>query len=273
MSSEERKQAAISAAEAIANQFGITRHSVERVGLILGTGWGGALEIVNRQELSFKDISGFESLGRLEGHARNVVFGTMGNKEVLALSGRIHLNEGHGGDIPDMVRLQTEMLFQSGVDRLIITSAVGSLGNRLDVGDVAIVESFITLFAPDMPMYAGEFKSPEDMLDSKLRSAAYFACEDADIDCSYAVHAMVRGPFFESRKSDKGILRQLGAHVVGMSMLPEACVASVYGIPVVGLGFVTNDDTEEHSHEENMARAKKSQAKLGQMLTSLVDRI
>ena len=241
-----------------------------RIGLVLGTGWGDALEIRDAQEVSFKELPGFDFLGDLEGHARSVVYGKIANREVIALRGRVHVNEGHGESIINMVRLQTEMLFKTGVRTLIVTSAVGSLIPKLPVGSVAVVDSFISLFAGSMPGWVGEFRSPEDMLNERLNKLALRACSDANLTSRLATHAMVRGPFFEGRKTDKKILKRLGAHVVGMSMLPEACVASLYDVKVVGLGFVTNNDTEEHSHEENVRRAKESQEKLGALLTSLV---
>lgn len=274
MRNQDAEKRAKSAAWLMRRKFSLPENCNRiRIGLILGTGWGGALEVVNRQEINFSDIWGFESLSNLEGHDRQIVHGVIAGKEVLALRGRIHLNEGHGEDIIRMVRLQTEMLLQMGVDHLIVTSAVGSLVSRLGVGSIAVVDSFITLLAPPMPMWGGEFYSPEDMLNEKLNAVAMLACLDAGLNYGSATHVMVRGPFFEGRRKDKEILKYNGADVVGMSMLPEACVASIYDSKVIGLGFVTNNSTEKHSHEENMARAKKSQDKLGILLTNLVSRI
>ncbi len=272
MGNIQRQNEAEAAAQKIRQAFGLPEgYDHAGVGLVLGTGWGDALNIENRQELDFREIGGFQTLGSLEGHARKVVYGTIAGKEVLALQGRVHLNEGHTPDIPLMVRLQTEMLLRMGVRNLIVTSAVGSLRKHVAVGDIAIVESFITLFAPAMPLWAGEFCSPEDMLDPNLVVLAANACGASDLQPWPKMnHAMVRGPFFEGRKNDKGILKRLGADVVGMSMLPEACVAAVYGVKVLGLGFVTNNDTEVHSHEDNIARAKKNQAKLASLLDTIV---
>lgn len=271
MKDADRELDAMASARVIQDKCGVVDVGKTRIGLILGTGWGDALEIQDSKELSFNDIPGFESLGELEGHARRLVYGKITGKEVLALRGRVHLNEGHGEEIPRMVRLQTEMLFQLGVNKLVITSAVGSLDSGLPVGSVAIIRSFITLFAPPMPLWAGEFVSPEDMLDQKLNLLAIKSCKEVGLSSKLAVHSMVRGPFFEGRKKDKGLLKKFGADVVGMSMLPEACVAAVYGVKILGLGFVTNNATDEHSHEENQAIVKRSESKLGSLLTSLVE--
>lgn len=273
MANKQRETEAKRAAYQLTWGSGVPVPDKPRIGLVLGTGWGDALEIENPISTGFNEIPGFETLGELDGHARQVIYGKIAGKEVLALRGRVHLNEGHSEDIPKMVRLQTEMLFQLGIEKLIVTSAVGSLIPDFPVGSIAVIRSFITLFAPPMPMWAGEFVSPEDMLDQQMQWSAIEACEKACLFRGLAVHAMVRGPFFEGRKNDKGILKRLGAGVVGMSMLPEFCVAALYDVKSVGLGFVTNNDTEEHSHEENRARAKQSEAKLGAMLAGLIERI
>jgi len=243
-----------------------------RIGVILGTGWGDTLPITNGTFCSFKDIPGFTALDTLEGHHRELVIGRVADKGVAVLRGRVHLNEApHDPSIAKMVRLQTEMLFHLGVKKLIVTSAVGSLRGALDVGQIAVVNGFVTVFAPDMPLWAGEFCSPEDALSLALRKIAHE--ERGQLVTKEVGHVMVRGPFFEGRNYDKPLLAQTGAGVVGMSMLPEACVAALYGIPVLGLGFVTNDDMEAHSHEENQARAKAKSEHLGGFLTHIVGRL
>ena len=252
------------------------------IGLVLGTGWGDVLEFDQAIELPFEEISGFDGLAALEGHARRLVIGTLAGKDVVALRGRVHLNEAPADpSVARMVRLQTEMLLQLGVRTLIVTSAVGalrspsgslgSIRNALNVGQVAIVNGFVTVYAPEMPMWAGEFVSPEDTLDPALRAIAYE--ERGELVMKEVGHVMVRGSFFEGRKYDKALLAAAGAGVVGMSMLPEACVAALYGAKVLGLGFVTNDDVAEHSHEENLRQAKAAAEHLGGFLTRIVSRL
>lgn len=247
-----------------------------RTAIVLGTGWGDALDMDVLSEWSLKDIPGFDSLGDLAGHKRKLIYGKIGDEYVWILSGRVHLNEAPDNpNIYSMVRLQIEMLFHLGVRKLILTNAAGSLSEVVKVGDIVIADGFVTLFAPDMPLWAGEFCSPEDSLDYNLIKSATVASFGL-IEAYKGAYAMVRGPFFEGRRYDKRILKNTGATVIGMSTLPEACVASLYkdlGVKVVCLSFVTNTDSEEHSHEENLKRAKESSAKLGQYLKNILSEI
>lgn len=247
------------------------------IGLVLGTGWGDVLPYDRSRRVPFEDIPGFGGLDRLEGHAREVVSGVLAGREFIALRGRIHLNERPADPgLYAMNRLQVEMLIQLGVKRLILTCAAGSLSDGIEVGDVMLIDGFITLFAPDMPLYAGEFCSPEDALDRDTRSLALMLSDRHDradalpIPLKSGAYAMLRGPFFEGRRHDKGILASFGAAAVGMSVLPEACIASLYeDVRVLPLAFITNTASEAHSHEENVRRAKASSAHLGALLETL----
>ncbi len=251
------------------------------IGIVLGTGWGDTLALKDmkpvfgvkiderlKKEMYLKELD-FYRLGELEGHARKIALGRVGDKETIALRGRIHLNEKppSDDDIHMQVRLQVEMLFHLGVKTLILTAAVGSLKPDIAVGDIVAVDGFVTVFAPPIPLFAGEFCSPEDTLDPSLREIASTAARDAGLRLHVGGHAMLRGSFFEGRKYDKPLLAASGASVVGMSILPEACIAALYpDVKVLSLCFVTNSATEEHSHETNHARAKESADKLGDFL-------
>lgn len=265
-------QRAETAAGYLRNHLKINDSNQPEVGLVLGTGWGDTLEFDAERRVSFGEIPGFGGLDKLEGHAREVVIGTIAGKRFVALRGRVHLNERPADpELHATVRLQMEMLIRLGVKKFIVTSAVGSLSPSIEAGDVVMVNGFVTLFAPEMPLFAGEFYSPEDTIDQSLIGRIFRETTLGFAQTSLKVykggHAMVRGPFFEGRKYDKDFLAKTGAAVVGMSILPEACVAAVYpGVKIVPLGFATNTASEEHSHEENMRRAKEKSAHLGEFL-------
>lgn len=272
MRNEEREAAAKKAAQVIRQKLKIPKN-IAPIGLVLGTGWGSVLAVKDSREIAFSQIHGFESLKSLEGHARQVVFGYLAGKQVVFLRGRVHLNEAPSDPaLARMVRLQIEMLLQLGVKTLIVTSAVGSLSKTLPVGSIGIVNGFVTLYAPEMPLWGGEFCSPEDTLDPVLRE---IAIQERDkLTTSEVGHVMVRGPFFEGRRYDKPLLAKSGAGVVGMSILPEACITALYeGTRILALCFITNSAVETHSHEENLARAKAASALLGGYLSRLVARI
>lgn len=267
-----RKNEAVKAANFIRNLCPYLNPFHTPIGLVLGTGWD-VIRDEEAIEIPFQHIPGFNGLEYIDGHARTLLVSKIGGKQIVALRGRIHMNEAPcDPNIARMVRLQTEMLFQLGVKTIIVTSAVGSLDPSLEVGDIAVIDGFVTIYAPEMPLWANEFYSPEDAICSRLKVIALQEQLD-ELKVQAAGHVMVRGPFFEGRRYDKPLLATSGAKVVGMSMLPEACIAAIYGVEFLGLGFVTNTHLEIHSHEENMARAKKSSALLKDYLVRIINRI
>ena len=241
--------------------------------IILGTGWGDKITVEYPKHVSFEDVPGFSLLQKIEGHRRRFVYGKVEGKNVMVLQGRVHLNEDPGNpEIFKMVRLQVEVLMQLGVKNLILTCAAGALpGSAAKKDGVVIIEGFMSLFSPQMPLWAGEFRSPEDTLTIRLSQLAWSQRRHFIGETTTGVYAMVLGPNFEGRMKDKQALSDAGASIVGMSMIPEACVAALYpDVEVMGLAFITNGPSEVHSHEANVDEAKKFGEGLSKYLTQIV---
>lgn len=288
MKNKERQESAIRCAEHVLYYFDTFRIDENYldfldgidIGIILGTGWGDVLETEIDCAIRFQleEMTGFDflnNLEKIEGHHRELVIGYLKDRKVAMLCGRIHMNESHNNEeIAKAVRLQVEMLFHLGVKHLILTNAAGSLRENVRVGDVVAHDGFITLFAPPLPLWGGEFVSPEDVLKEENSTKVFKAARKSGLNVHFGAGAMVRGPFFEGRRYDKRILRQAGATMAMMSILPEAAVAAFYpDVNVYAISFITNNDSEEHSHEENQKRAKASASKLGDLLLNLIELI
>ena len=261
------------AAYRIRSQTGFAPDATVPLGIILGTGWGETLKLDDAREVSCKELPGFEKLGTLEGHDRKVIMGVLaGRQPVVLLKGRVHLNESHDPDHWKMVRLQTEMLLHLGVKTLVVTCGAGSLQKEVEVGDVVIIDGFVTAFAPDMPLLGGEFVSPEDAIDGSALTHAYTQFIPPNPNTiKKGGYVMLRGPQFEGRKFDKALLASTGAKAVGMSVVPEACVAALYpDVKVMPVALITNSATETHAHEENLRRSKERAPLIGEYLTRVV---
>ncbi len=256
-----------------------------RIGIVLGTGWNNVTNsLVNERSVDLESLPFFAALlkgtPKIPGHARRVMTGMLANQPVMLLNGRVHMNEG-GQAISNAVRLQIEMFCELGVTTFILTNGAGALNDpatpsseQRNVGDLMVHNGFITLWMPS-PLCGGEFCSPEDTLNEELQRRALSAGERAGFKMHSGIYAAVRGPRFEGRKADKRVLRNAGAHAIGMSTIPEADVIAArttetYQPRVVAVSLYTNGDTEPHSHEENQRRAKEKGASLATFLETLV---
>lgn len=257
--------------------------SKPEIGIILGTGWGDVFlekiqeagHLARTLMLPLETLLGFKYLRqmpKINGHHRELWLTALENRRIAMLRGRIHMNETHNGEeLAKVVRLQVETLLQLGVKHLILTNAAGSLLPEIKVGDIVAHDAFVTPFSPRRPLWAGEFDSPEDMLKEENVVKIQTAAKAAGLAVHTGAGAMVCGPDFEGRKHDKRILRESGASMAMMSILPEAAVAALYPeVKVYALSFITNSASEEHSHEENQKRAKESSGKLGDLLLRLI---
>lgn len=197
--------------------------------------------------------------------------GTLSGTTLCVLRNYLHLTDGAPHEpMRDHVRLQVEMLFGLGVESLIVVNEVEPVeGAGLLPGQVVVVDGFCTLFAPDMPLYFGESCNPEaavlrhgDLARSVVERITARQCTGG--------HVMVRGPL---SKYDKALLRATGASVVGTSMLPEASIAALHEMPMIGLGIVKNTADEAHSDEESQQHAKEGESDLGDLLTALIEAV
>lgn len=280
MRNKKREKAAQIAADFIGRKFIVPENPI---GLILGTGWGEAITPELDYEISFSEIPGLKKVNSLRGHNRNFGICKFGNKPVLILSGRVHMNESpNDNKIAKMVRLQTEMLCKLGVKTIIATCAAGALErelplrytdaeSNLKVGEIAVIDGFVSLYAQKTPLWGSEFFSPDSAISSRLNKIALK--EHGDLVAKEVGYVMVRGPQFEGTKYDKKILAASGAGVVGMSMYPEACICAAYEIEFLGLCFVSNDDKEVHSDDNNTLRAKKASSLLNSYLERVISQI
>lgn len=266
-------------AATIRRKLRLSDELVASTAIILGTGWDDTLVLDDERSVLLSALPGFGKLLEHPTHKRLLCFGYLAGRPVFVLRGRVHLNEApHSAELAKMVRLQVEMLCALRVEKFVLTAAVGGLlTSRMAVSPsdkhVCVVDGFVTVFAPDMPLYAGEYVNPEDALDPILRRLAVDVGREVGLKTFEGGLVMVRGPFFEGRKYDKIVLTQTGADVVGMSILPEACVAALHNARVLALGFVSNDAVEPHSDELVRERTKAVGAELGLFLQRIVSRL
>ena len=250
-----------------------------RVAVVLGSGLGPlADEAADRVVVPYVQIPHFPATG-VEGHAGNLIVGTLGGTRVAMLQGRFHSYEGHG---PETVAFPVRVLRRWGVSTLILTAATGGVRHDLRPGDLLCIEDHLNLIGlnplrgPNDARLGPRFPDMTAVYAPKLRAVAHEEAGRLGIALKSGVYAAMSGPSYET-PAEVRMLRALGADVVGMSTVPEAIVARHGGMDVLAFALVSNVAAgvtdAPIAHEEVLAAGRAAAPALGALIRAVVGRI
>jgi purine-nucleoside phosphorylase len=238
MKAEYSTKAAIKAAAAIRKR---APSQQPKVGIILGSGLGGlSKSIADAVRVPFADIPGFPDV-TIAGHEGAVIVGSLGGREVVALSGRFHMYEGHPAAL---AAFPVRVFHALGALELFVSNAAGGISPKLAVGDLMMISDHLNLMGAN-PLVGeaqeGEIRFPDmtDAYNPGLRWVLRTTAEKLGIPLREGIYAGLLGPSYET-PSEVKMLRLLGADAVGMSTVPEVIVARALGMRVAGVSCITN---------------------------------
>ncbi|MBA4747573.1 MAG: S-methyl-5'-thioadenosine phosphorylase [Sphingopyxis sp.] len=143
-------------------------------------------------------------------------------------------------------RANIDALKRLGVTDLVSISAIGSLNEAMAPGDFVVVDQFIDRsFARAKSFFGDGLVAHVSMADPVCpRLSALLA--DAAAAAGAQVHRggtylAMEGPQFSTR-AESHLYRQWGAHVIGMTAMPEAKLAREAELPYALVGMVTDYD-------------------------------
>lgn len=262
------------AAEYIKNQ-GV--EEVE-VGLILGSGLGElADEIEDRVVIPYGDIPSFP-ISTVEGHAGQMVCGTLGGKRVVALQGRFHYYEGYPMEV---VTFPVRVMSELGVQSLIVTNAAGGVNRSFEPGDLMMITDHINFFGTNPLIGANnEEQGPRfpDMsyaYDLEYQGIIQEAASELDLSLQQGVYFGTTGPTYET-PAEVQMIERLGGDAVGMSTVPEVIVARHAGIRVAGISCITNMAAGlggELNHDDVIEVSAKIRSSFKELVVSLLQKI
>ena len=238
MTGEYTTEAAIKAAKAIRKRAASQQPTF---GIILGSGLGGlSKSIASAVRVPFSEIPGFPEV-TVAGHDGAVIVGSLGGREVVALSGRFHMYEGHPAAL---AAFPVRVFHALGAHDLFVSNAAGGISPKLAVGDLMMISDHLNLMGTN-PLVGksreGEIRFPDmtDAYNPGLRWILRTTAEALGIKLREGVYAGLLGPSYET-PSEVKMLRLLGADAVGMSTVPEVIVARALGMRVAGVSVITN---------------------------------
>ncbi len=251
--------------------------SEPRAGIVLGTGLAGLVdEIRDSSSLSYADIEGFP-VTSVQGHAGKLIFGELGNKQVMVMQGRVHFYEG----IPmqDIV-LPIRVMHRLGIECLILTNASGGINPSLKIGDLMAVTDHINLMNSNPLIgkhdkrFGDRFPDMSEVYDRTIISKAKQIALMNNIPLQTGVLAAVTGPTFETR-AEYAYIRILGADAVGMSIIPEAIAARQLNLPCFAMTVISDlgvpDKITKVSHEEVQHAACQSEPYMTLLIKKILE--
>lgn len=250
-----------------------------KIGLILGSGLGVlADEIQNPIKIKYNEIPNFP-VSTVEGHAGQLVLGTLEGKEVVAMQGRFHYYEGYSQqEITFPVRVMKAL----GVDTIVVTNAAGGANVDFKPGDLMVIKDHINLSGNNPLMgknderFGARFPDMSTAYKPKYVELVKECAKELKMEIQEGVYAFFSGPTYETPAEVK-MARILGADAVGMSTAPEVIVASHSSMDVIGISCITNMAAgildQPLNHEEVIETTEKVKSEFLSLVKAVVNKI
>ncbi|SEG48824.1 purine-nucleoside phosphorylase [Flavobacterium urumqiense] len=245
-------------------------------GVILGSGLGSFTdEMKVEYTLPYNEIPNFP-VSTVQGHKGALVFGTIGEKKVVAMQGRFHFYEGYSmKEVTFPVRVMKFL----GVEKLIVSNASGGVNPNFKVGSIVIIKDHINM-TPEHPLrgknderFGPRFVNMSEPYSRKMIAKAKEIALDLNIEVFDGIYYGLQGPTFETL-AEYRMVKILGADCVGMSTVPEVIVARHMDLETFGISVITDMGNEESidtiSHDEVLEAAKKAEPMVRSLIKELI---
>lgn len=246
------------------------------IGIVLGSGMGNvATNIENPVIIPYNELPGF-SISTVEGHAGNLIIGTLNGVPVACLQGRVHLYEG-GSCRKVLVPIYTMKML--GCKFFLATTAVGSLRNDVGPGSIVSITDHINMQGSNPlvglnDLIGPRFPSLLNAYDLDLKEIMHNCALQKNIKLNDGVYLATTGPSFETPAEIRAF-KILGADVVGMSLVGEIIAARHCGLKCAALSIVVNFAsglTDEHiTHEETLHYSKQASSNVSELVLQFVE--
>jgi purine-nucleoside phosphorylase len=247
-----------------------------KVGVILGSGLGGATAAITDKVVIPYDQIPHVARSTAHGHSGQLVCGMLEGVPVVVMEGRQHAYEGYP---LQQITFPVRVLQRLGAELLIVTNACGGLNPQYRNGDLMVIEDHINLIG-DNPLIGinderlgPRFPDMSAPYTPALIDDALAVARRENFVAHRGVYVAVTGPNLETR-AEYRFLRTIGADVVGMSTVPEVLVAVHAGLRVLGISVITDmclpDALEVATVEHILATARSAEPKLRSIIVSAV---
>ena len=250
-----------------------------KAGIILGSGLGELADMIHKEaEIPYSDIPNFP-VSTVKGHYGQLIFGKIGDCDVMLMAGRFHYYEGYS---MEEVTFPVRVMKALGIETLILSNASGGTNPGFTIGDLMIIKDHIN-FNAEHPLrghnderLGTRFPDMGQAYDHNLITLAKEIAAEKGISVRTGIYFGLQGPTFETPAEYK-MIHILGADAVGMSTVPEVIVARHAGMRVFAMSVITDigisDIPVTVTHEEVLEAANAAAPKMATLVAELVKRI
>jgi len=173
-------------------------------------------------------------------------------------------------------------LKQEGCDVIIATSAVGSLKEQIKPGDIVFPDQFIDFTKYRRPTFFDKYgdvrhQPMAEPFSENLRSVLIKNSNELNLNIhERATIVVIEGPRF-STKAESYMFRNF-ADIIGMTCVPEVCLANELNIPYVLVSMSTDydcwkEDEESVTFEMVVQRMRENSEKVKNLLLKVIPEI
>ena len=249
------------------------------IGIVLGTGLNKIIDFVKvKKTIPYSKIPGFP-VSTVEFHKGNLIYGMIGEKEVLLMQGRFHAYEGCS---PEQIVFPLRVMKLLGVQKIFLSNAAGGINPDFRKGDLVMIEDHINLMygnpltGKNFEELGSRFPDMSQPYDPSMVSLLQKKAAELNIELKKGVYVAVHGPNLET-KAEYRYLKIIGADMVGMSTVPEVIAANHMRIPCIAVSVITDecdpDNLKPVKLEEIIAVANKADEKLSQLFLQTIKSI
>lgn len=246
------------------------------VGIILGSGLGEfAAEINEALVIPYAEIPHLPD-ATAPGHSGNLIFGKVGDKNIVAMQGRLHLYEGNS---PQMATILIRVMKLLGVKTLLISCAAGGLNREFNAGELMLISDHINLTGQspltgtNLVEFGPRFPGMFDIYDKQSANLAQQIALKQQTKLHSGVYVGYAGPQYCTR-AELNYFAIIGGDAVGMSVVSETITASHCGLKIIGIAAITDmalPYAEHHADEQQVIKmGQKIGAKFKLLVTELI---
>ena len=246
-----------------------------QIAIILGSGLGlMADHITDQLVIPYAGIPNFKRSTAI-GHKGNLIFGTLGGKNVMAMQGRFHYYEGY---TMQEVTFPVRVMARLGVKMLFVSNAAGAVNPTFRVGDMMIITDHVNLLpnpliGPNMDEFGPRFPDMTTVYSRRIRELAIQEAAQMGERLQQGVYVAGTGPTYETR-AEYRFYAAIGGDAAGMSTTPEVIVARHCGMEIFGMSIITNQSNDLSDTCLNDGDDVVKQANLAaEKMTTLFERV